>query len=116
MTDANGSWRLSLYNNQGVADDLYFEFENGKLKCSAGNPGQLYWSTDVPITKLYEAIENGESLTSMYIRINDMVFNSEVEEKIQNMDILEDPLIKSLFSQDFGSYQKAQLKKIKENS
>jgi len=74
----------------------------------AGIP--VSWSTEVPIAKLYAALEEGESLTSMYVRINDRVFDSEIEKEIQAADVMEDPLIRCLFTGVFGAYQKAQLK------
>jgi hypothetical protein len=58
------------------------------------------WTTEVPIAKLYAALELGESLTSMYVRIN----GSQFEE------IVDDPLIRCLFNGSLGSYQKAQQK------
>ena len=48
----------------------------------------------------------------MYIRINDCVFDSETENKILDVDIIDDPLIRCLFNKNFGSYQQAQLDRI----
>ncbi|MGZ3803759.1 MAG: MBL fold metallo-hydrolase, partial [Pseudobdellovibrionaceae bacterium] len=59
------------------------------------------------------ALELGEALTSMYMRINDMVFEPEIEKEIHSADIVEDPLIRCLFNGVFGAYQLAQLKRLK---
>ena len=57
-------------------------------------------------TKVYlAALELGESLTSMYIRIKDMEFE----------DVVDDPLIRCLFNGAFGAYQLAQLKRLLPN-
>jgi hypothetical protein len=39
----------------------------------------LAWTTEIPAAKLYAALELGESLTSMYMRINDTVFDADTE-------------------------------------
>ena len=84
--------------------------EKGSFKIQR-NP--IGWLTEVPIAKIYAALELGEALTSMYIRINDAVFQDEIENEIQTTDVVEDPLIKCLFTNIFGAYQKAQLKRLK---
>lgn len=97
-------WELSLFNNQGQKKTYYYRLEEDNLQLLTQIPPQVDWFTEVSEQKLFAALELGESLTSMYLRItceNDKV------------DIIEDPLIRSLFSEGFASYQKAQLKKNK---
>jgi len=55
----------------------------------------------------------GESLSSIYIRVNDETLSPEFEKEIIFADPIEDPLIRCLFTKEFGSYQAAQLKRIK---
>ena len=65
---------------------------------------------------MYAALELGESLTSMYMRINDAVFDAEIEQEIRAADIVDDPLIRCLFNDVFGAYQAAQLRRLKERA
>lgn len=68
--------------------------------------------TQVPEAKLFSALTEGEALTSMYVRINDRLFSQETEVELQSVDVIEDPLLRCLFNQSFGSYQRAQLKRL----
>lgn len=97
-------WELSLFNNQGQKKTYYYRLEEDNLQLLTQVPPQVDWFTEVSEQKLFAALELGESLTSMYLRIT--CENDEV-------DIIEDPLIRTLFSEGFASYQKTQLKKIK---
>lgn len=97
-------WELSLFNHQGEMKTYCYLLEEDGMQLLAKTSPQVDWSTEVSEQKLFAALELGESLTSMYLRIS--CENTEV-------DIIEDPLIRCLFSEGFASYQKAQLKKIK---
>lgn len=97
-------WQLSLFNHRGEKKTYSYLLQEENIQVSAKTPQQADWSTEVSEQKLFAALELGESLTSMYIRMT-------CENK--GVDILEDPLIRCLFSEGFASYQKAQLKKIK---
>jgi hypothetical protein len=61
---------------------------------------------------LYAALELGESLTSMYMRINDTVFDADIERELAQADVVDDPLIRCLFGETFGAYQAAQLRRL----
>lgn len=102
-------WRLSVYNHLGFATHFYYRLKKSNIKRIAESDARLAWTTEVPLFKFYAALENGESLTSMYMRINDFVFDAEIENDIQFVDVVEDPLIRCLFSGQFGAYQAAQL-------
>jgi hypothetical protein len=67
------------------------------------------WLTEVAACKVYAALEKGESLTSMYVRINDAVFDAGSEADLVEADIVDDPLIRCLFDERVGAYQAAQL-------
>lgn len=97
-------WELSLFDNLGEKKTYYYQLEEENIQCLSEAPKHIDWSTEVSEQKLFAALELGESLTSMYMRIS--CKNIEV-------DILEDPLIRCLFSESFANYQKAQLKKNK---
>lgn len=105
-------WQLSVYDHLGQATKFYYEICGNQIKKIDKIP-YVSWLTEVSEAKLLAAIENGESLTSMYIRINDIVFESRIEEEINEADIMEDPLIRCLYNGEFASYQKAQLNQIK---
>jgi L-ascorbate metabolism protein UlaG (beta-lactamase superfamily) len=106
-------WHLSVYDHTGCQKHFYYNVGSATIATLAAAPGYLEWSTEVPISKLHAALESGESLTSMYIRINDVVFDPQIEQELERSDIMEDPLIRSLFTGAIGAYQNAQLKKIR---
>lgn len=95
-------WQLSLFDHNGKGFHFYYSVEARNLKrLDQMNPSPD-WSTEVAIARLYGALAHGESLTSMYMRINAPPFE----------DIVDDPLVASLFNGEFGSYQKAQLLRL----
>lgn len=105
-------WRLSVYDHSGEVRNFYYRLTGVNIESVSEDAGPLAWTTEVPISKLYAALEYGESLTSMYVRINDIVFDCDIEEEIQFADVVEDPLVRCLFTGVFGSYQKAQLTRL----
>ncbi|MFM9437045.1 hypothetical protein ACFDR9_004132 [Janthinobacterium sp. CG_23.3] len=109
-------WRLSVYDHAGTGTDFHYRLEGDNITALVVDGEQaLSWTTEIPIAKFYAALELGESLTSMYMRINDAVFDTQTEEEIQSADIVDDPLIRCLFNDvDFGAYQAAQLRRLKE--
>lgn len=108
------NWRLSVYDHTGACTHFDYRIEGQRITLLAAAEGPLSWTTEVPISKLYAALELGESLTSMYMRINDAVFEADIEEQIQAADIVDDPLIHCLFNDGFGAYQAAQLRRLME--
>lgn len=106
-------WRLSAYDNTGVGTHFYYLLDGSHIELTSEIGGQLSWTSEIPISKLYAALELGETLTSLYMRINDVVFDAETERDLATVDIVEDPLIRCLFTGVFGAYQTAQLKRIK---
>lgn len=109
-------WQLSIYDHNGQPTHFMYEIDGSKINLlTNGKERPISWLTQVPISKLYAALELGESLTSMYVRVNDMIFDPEIEKEINDADIVDDPLIRCLFNGVFGAYQKAQLKRISES-
>ncbi len=110
-------WQLSLYDQIGTVQDLFYRVHKGHIalleKTEYRSQENVGWWTQISIQKIYAALENGESLSSLYIRINDVVFDAETEKEIQFIDTMEDPLVRCLFNGVFGEYQRAQLKKIR---
>lgn len=110
--DEPRTWQLSLHDHEGNATRFRYRLEPGgpaTLDDQAAAPG---WTTEIPAAKLYAALEEGESLTSMYLRINDAVFDAETERQLADADVVDDPLIRCLFSDTFGAYQAAQLRRL----
>jgi hypothetical protein len=106
-------WRLSIFDHQGRATVFHYQIHKTQIESIHENDGPLAWTTEVPIAKLFAALELGESLTSMYLRMNDQKFEPAIEDEIQNVDMIEDPLIRCLFHGAFGAYQIAQLRRIR---
>lgn len=106
-------WRLSVYDHKGVATVFHYLLEGSNIKPAIVQVAPLAWTTEIPISKLYAGLEAGESLTSMYVRINDTTFAPAIENEVCSADVVEDPLVRCLFNGVFGAYQEAQLKRLK---
>jgi L-ascorbate metabolism protein UlaG (beta-lactamase superfamily) len=109
-------WRLTVYDDMGTATHFRYRLQGDCITQLADDTGPLSWTTEIPVSKFYAALELGESLTSMYMRINDAVFDADTERDIQSADIVDDPLIRCLFNDVFGAYQAAQLRRLKERT
>ncbi len=106
-------WRLNLYDHEGREESFFYHVHGKQIKRKAGGSNTiLAWSTEVPKYKLYAALSTGESLTSMYVRINDQMFTQEIEDELKDIDFVIDPLVRCLFSVAVGSYQQDQLRRI----
>ena len=106
------NWKLILYDHTGVAKEFKYQVQGSHIECVEDFQGPVSWLSEISMTKMYAALTEGESMSSMYIRINDMEFDPWVEEEIKRADVLEDPLIHCLFDGYFASYQKAQLRRL----
>lgn len=84
-------WMLKVYNH--IGEEKIFSYSQEEPT----------WVTSIPAYKLYSALIEGESLSSLYLR---------VELKPKSADPLEDPLIVALYNGIFAGYQKAQLKRL----
>jgi hypothetical protein len=104
-------WQLSIYDHAGEVTCFRYRLE-GDVASPDDGTGPLGWTTEIPAAKLYAALEEGESLTSAYVRINDAVFNADIERDLAQADVVDDPLIRWLFSDTFGAYQAAQLRRL----
>lgn len=105
-------WRLSVYDHTGAATHFHYHLNGASIELTTDTKEVLSWSTEIPIYKLYAALENGEALTSLYMQINNMVFSTDIEKEIGVVDIMDDPLIRCLYNGVFGAYQKAQMKRL----
>lgn len=105
-------WRLCLYDHLGSKTEIQFHVQGHTMEVIESSLEPLGWFTEISLFKLYNALEFGETLTSLYIRINDVTFTDHIEKQLESTDLLCDPLIRSLFDGVFGAYQKNQLKQI----
>ena len=96
-------WNLKLFDEEGVEYSFHYKIQKNILSKML-DEYVVAWKTEIPIVKLYGALQQGESLTSLYIRI----------QAPDGFDVMDDPLLKTLFSNEFGTYQKSQLQKIKD--
>lgn len=106
-------WQLSLFDHHGRAKVFRYHLRDDVMTLLGDSQVLTEWATEVPMYKLYGALESGEALTSMYVRINDCKFEPSLEKAVAEADILADPLIRCLFIDSFASYQRAQIKRIK---
>ena len=104
-------WRLSVYDRD---EATHFEYVVccGHLDRDDERRGPLAWTTEIPMARLFGALESGEQLTSLYIRINDAAFEPEIEDALAAVDVGADPLVRALFDGVFGGYQSAQLRRL----
>ncbi|MBY0386300.1 MBL fold metallo-hydrolase [bacterium] len=110
-------WRLSLFDHNDSPHHLFYEIQDEQMRQVESVAGEnLGWVTEVPINTLYGALELGETLSSMYLRINPETFDNVTEQELVTVDLLEDPLVRTLFNGIFCAYQKAQLQRILQNS
>jgi L-ascorbate metabolism protein UlaG (beta-lactamase superfamily) len=96
-------WLLKVYDHQGIAKDFYFRVAQNSVALAEASEESIDWLTEIAAVKIFGALENGESLSSLYVRI---------EPHTSEADPMEDPLLRCLYEGFFGSYQKAQLKRL----
>ena len=105
-------WRLSLYGHDGAATVLHYRTHGDLIDLVPDTDEAPDWTTEVPLVKCHAALALGESLTSMYMRINDGPFDAATRAGLEEADIVDDPLIRCLFNDAIGAYQAAQLKRL----
>jgi L-ascorbate metabolism protein UlaG (beta-lactamase superfamily) len=105
-------WELAVVDHAGQATRWRYRLEpDGRASLDEGTAAPA-WITEIPAAKLFAALELGESLTSLYLRINDTVFDADTERELADADVVDDPLIRCLYSDGFGAYQAAQLRRL----
>jgi hypothetical protein len=103
-------WLLTVYDHEGAATRFRYRVHGDSIV--PAEEGEPAWTTEIPMAKLYAGLALGESLTSMYMRINDCLVN----EDILQADVVDDPLIRCLFDGAVGAYQAAQLNRLQGRS
>lgn len=105
-------WQLAVFDHAGHGSIYRYRVEGDQIALT-DDEGPPAWSTEVPAAKLHGALALGESLTTMYMRINDTRFDAATEAELAGADIIDDPLIRTLFNDVFGAYQAAQLRRLR---
>lgn len=108
-------WQLTVYDHEGKSFSFFYKIVGTDIEMAKDCDSFVTWWTEVSIFKLYSALFLGESLTSMYLRLNNRFYDLDTEVELQSVEIICDPLIRCLFDGDFGSYQRDQLRRITEN-
>ncbi len=105
-------WELNIFDHKGQREQYYYRICRNKMELLPAANESPSWRTEVSAAKIYSALHYGECLTSMYMRINDVIFSPEIEMQLADVELTEDPLVRCLFEGKFGAYQQAQLKHI----
>ena len=106
-------WLLRIWDESGFSTDHGYLVDEGQLSIWDPRTGlDPEWLTEISAWKLHGALREGESLTSIYVRVNEMAFDLKTEKALKGVDPLSDPLIRCLYNGRFGSYQQAQLKRL----
>lgn len=108
-------WRLSVYDHQGTARHFHYRVEASRMTpCTPCTPGDALpeWCTEVALQKLHSALYQGETLTSLYVRINDAVLAAPARQALADTEIADDPLIRCVFDGAFAAYQREQLRRL----
>ncbi len=94
-------WKLKIYSATGELRCHDYRVFQNELK-QIPSTDELAWVTEICEAKLWGALMEGESMTSIYLRVH----------PLSGADLFEDPLIRCLYEGAVGSYQKAQLKTL----
>lgn len=108
------AWHLTTWDHHGDPQDFYYNLSVGACSRTTTPHPALEWRTEIPLYTLYGALKNGDSLTSLYIRINDLKFSDATERELADTSPLSDPLLRCLYTGAFASYQKAQLGRLRQ--
>lgn len=99
-TGLSGEWRLNLYDHLGMVTSYCYRIQDGAM--SLTDETFDHWVTEVAVIKLYNALECGEALSSMYVQMRGLPHG----------EVSDDPLVSCLFNKDPLAYQKYQLNSL----
>lgn len=96
-----------------VQQKIYFEINYNEIKqVQVIDQEQIHWLTEISLYKFHKAIAHAESLSSLYIRINDRHLNDQSWNSLFDFDLLADPLLRILYEGKSAYYQSHQMKLI----
>lgn len=102
-------WELRTFSSNGQDKKYIFEIQNQRIEILSPDASKKFdWLTEISDYKVFSALTSGESLSSLYIRINDF----ESWEGFEQTDATMDPLVRCLFSKNPASYQIAQFQRL----
>lgn len=104
-------WQLVVWDANGPGRTYLYKVRGGQIE-SFDQSLKADWFTEIPGVKLLGALEKGESLTSIYMRINNLCEVGLEARPEQEKDLFEDPLLRVLFEGKFGTYQQHQLAEL----
>jgi hypothetical protein len=125
--DTERRWTLLLWHANGEADMISYRILEKDLQFSAIRPADATvftatvftatgdptdWLTELPAAKLAGALWRGETLSSLYIRINDRTIGTAPPQTGERPDPLQDPLLRVLYENDPLIYQRYQARAI----
>ncbi len=105
-------WKLSVIDADGKVETFFYLINQQFIEPLSEEPNLIEWTTEILQAKLWSALTRGESLSSLQIRINEQIFSHEIELELTGVDVIEDPLLRSLYSGVFGAFQNFQLRRI----
>lgn len=107
-----GTWNYSitLWNGPNQQVNKYYEVSGSLMELLDKAPAEVHWRSEIVASKLLGAISGLETLSSLYLRLNDPRNEFAPRKDIQFVSPIEDPLIRVLFDDKPFSYQKSQLK------
>jgi L-ascorbate metabolism protein UlaG (beta-lactamase superfamily) len=107
-------WRLSIFDHSGKPAHFFYNLCDEHMTLANKHyVTDFAWTTEISAYKLFSALENGESLSSLYLRINAETLSAKIERELQDVNHLEDPLLRTLYNGDALSYQRAQLRRLR---
>lgn len=115
-------WRLTIFDHLGQPSQFYYHLRDEEMTVVEITPitksyvtDELAWTTEISAHKLYSALEDGESLSSLYLRTNAHRLSEKIEGELREVNHLDDPLLRALYNGDALSYQRAQLKRLQKS-
>lgn len=96
-------WRLVVYDHAGHAQTFDYRITGDQMRPLDTAVARPTWITEIVAAKLRAALEDGEALTSLYLRI---------VRAPPAADVLDDPLVRVLYTGVFAATQKAQLRTL----
>lgn len=105
-------YSLKIYDPNFVVKTFYYKLDAGKMQYSEDVLQGVDWHCEISAYKLLCALSRGESLSSIYLRVDSKALGFREDLQGSEADVLQDPLIQVLYTNQFANYQKYQLKNI----
>lgn len=110
----NRIWNLSIVKQDFTRETYQYLVKGNRIELIPSMQNDPEWCTEILESKLWSALNFGESLTSLYMLINNRIFSDKIENELSKADFLNDPLIRVISNQSQNQYHINQFKKIQE--